>query len=106
MHAGSCEGRKPFFADNFNAAEIINKRWASKLREAIFGAINSRDFRVHWRAEKRSILDHDGQKSASTWEAFYLYVAAAKEFQKNVLFCPRVTEAPIYPDFRLLFCLF
>lgn len=29
-HVGSCEGRRPFFADNFSEAEIISKKWASK----------------------------------------------------------------------------
>lgn len=57
-HVDSCDGRRPFFADNFGAAEIIllAKMGKQKLHEAIFSVRCSRRFfsRPQKWAEKRS----------------------------------------------------
>jgi hypothetical protein len=57
-HAGSCDGRRPFFADNFSAAEIILLAKDGQAKIAVgnfFGALFAPIFfeSTLW-AEKRS----------------------------------------------------
>lgn len=117
-HVGSCEGRRPFFADNFSEAEIIflAKNGQAKIAVgnffgALFAPIFSRPQK--WAEKAVNFLNREGQKRGATHgprqERFPLYVAKQCQRCKNVTLCQRVTETPHYiptVDFYFYICLY
>lgn len=108
-HVDSCDGRRPFFADNFGAAEIIllAKMGKQKLREAIFSVRCSRRFfsrPQNW-AEKRSEFfgpswPKKGVQPKLSAGAFYLCTSRSDvKGAKTLLFGKSNRNAPLNPDF-------
>lgn len=102
-HADSCDGRRPFFADDFSAAEIIllAKYGQAKIAWSNFSVrCSHRFFRGHKSGSKNAVnfLDHDGPKKgcnpALRRSVLPLYVAKRCQRCKNVTLCQRVTETP------------
>lgn len=93
-HAGSCDGRRPFFADNFSNAEIILLAKDGQAKIAVgnfFGAFVRADFfRDHKSGPKNAVnfLDLEGQKRGATHgprqSVLPLYVAKQCQRCKNV----------------------
>lgn len=92
-HADSCDGRRPFFADNFSEAEIIflAKDGQAKIAGgnffgALFAPIFSRP--LLWAEKAVNFLDHDGPKKgcnpALRRSVLPLYVAKQCQRCKNV----------------------
>lgn len=91
--AGSCDGRRPFFADDFSAAEIIllAKYGQAKIAWSNFSVrCSHRFFRGHKSGSKNAVnfLDHDGPKKgcnpALRRSVLPLYVAKRCQRCKNV----------------------
>ena len=105
LHVGSCEGQRPFFADNFGAAEIILLAKMGKQKIAsrnFFGALFAPIFSrpLLWTEKAVNFLNREGQKRGATHsprqERFPLYVAQRCQRCKNVTLCQRVTETPCH----------
>ena len=113
-HAGSCDGRRPFFADNFSDAEIILLAKDGQAKNAggnFFGALFAPIFfRDHKSGPKNAVnfLDLEGpKKGCNPWpsaERFtFVRCEAMSKVQKRYSLVKSNRNAPLNPDCRLLF---
>lgn len=112
-HADSCDGRRPFFADNFNAVEIIllAKYGQAKIAWSNFSVrFSRRFFRGHKSGPKNAVnfLDHDGPKKGCNpsppQERFtFVRCEAMSKVQKRYSLPKSNRNSLPYPDCRFLF---